>query len=155
MKSKIITTLSIIFITLSFFSFKQKVEIVNGEDDIVATWWNEEKTSKIKIYKNTAGKIYGKIVWLADPNDKDGKPRTDVNNPDESKRSQALLNLVILKNFTYVEEDKWEDGEIYDPTNGKTYSCEMELSEDGKELDITGYIGFTWIGRTSTFTKVE
>jgi len=63
--------------------------------------------------------------------------------------------LVILKNFTYVEEDKWEDGEIYDPTNGKTYSCEMELSEDGKELDITGYIGFTWIGRTSTFTKVE
>ena len=42
---------------------------------------------------------YGKITWLKKPNDARGKPFTDTENPDKSKRNQPLIGLIILKNF--------------------------------------------------------
>ena len=35
--------------------------------------------------------------------------------------------------------DKWEDGKIYNPKNGKTYRCSMWL--EGKELKVRGHLG--------------
>ena len=65
-----------------------------------------------------------------------------------------LLNLQILKDFVYDAEDKeWEDGTIYDPKNGKTYSCYMTL--DGTKLNVRGYVGVSMIGRTSVWTRVQ
>ncbi|HSK11577.1 MAG TPA: hypothetical protein VK907_00100, partial [Phnomibacter sp.] len=47
------------------------------KDPIERIWYNQEKTSKIQVYKANDGKYYGKIVWLETPNDPSGKPRTD------------------------------------------------------------------------------
>jgi len=65
-----------------------------------------------------------------------------------------LLGLQILKNFVYDAQDKeWEDGTIYDPKNGKTYSCIMTLS--GNNLNVRGYVGISMLGRTGVWTKVQ
>ena len=115
-------------------------------------WYNQEKTAKVQIYKATDGRFYGKIVWLKNP-EENGKPKLDKNNPDKAKRSDPLLGMMILKGFKKDGENVYEDGTIYDPKNGKTYSCKM-THKDGK-LDVRGYVGFSLLGRTTIWTKAE
>jgi uncharacterized protein (DUF2147 family) len=123
-------------------------------DAVVGTWLVEDKKAKIEIY-NKGDRYYGKIIWLREPNDKNGKPKLDKENPEEKLRSRPLVGLVMLTGFVYDEDNVWEDGDIYDPKNGKTYSCEMTLAEDGKTLDVRGYIGFSFIGRSQTWTRAK
>jgi len=115
-------------------------------------WYNEEKTAKIQIYKASDNKFYGKVVWLKVP-DLDGKPKTDVHNPDKSKRNDPIMGLLLLKGFKKDGEKEYSDGTIYDPKNGKTYKCKITAKED--KLDVHGYVGFSWIGRTTVWTKAE
>ncbi len=127
----------------------------SGEADLVTgTWLVEKKNARVKIYEKN-GKYFGKIVWLEEPNDENGKPKVDKENPEESLRSRPLLGLIMLRDFEYDEDLEWDDGEIYDPKNGKTYSCKMTLKDNGKTLDVRGYIGFSFIGRSQTWTRVE
>ncbi|MFZ5907440.1 MAG: DUF2147 domain-containing protein [Nitrospirota bacterium] len=48
-------------------------------------------------------------------------------------------------------EDQWEGGKIYDPQNGKTYSCKIKL--EGQKLRVRGFIGFSLLGRTAVWTR--
>lgn len=120
------------------------------QDACIGGWINGDGDAKIEIYKKD-NKYYGKITWLREPNEEDGKPKLDDENPDESKQSQPIMGLVILKNFDF-EDGFWKNGTIYDPKNGKTYKCEMWL--DGKTgLKIRGYWGVVY--RTETWTKAK
>ena len=85
---------------------------------------------------------------------KDGKPRTDDKNPKEKLRSRSLINLPILRGFTKKNEETYDDGEIYDPKNGKTYSCIITY-RNARELGIRGYIGISMIGRTTTWKRAD
>lgn len=122
------------------------------DDPIEGVWLNEEGTGKVKIYRSRNDKFYGKIVWLKEP-EENGKPKVDKNNPDKDKRDTPLLDLLILKGFEKEDDNEYEDGTIYDPKNGKTYSCVMTL--EGDKLDVRGYVGFSWIGRSTEWTRVE
>ncbi|MBE0648395.1 MAG: DUF2147 domain-containing protein [Bacteroidales bacterium] len=123
-------------------------------DDIVGTWLNEEGTAQVEVFK-VGSQYYGKIVWLETPNDSvTGLPRTDKENPDPALNSKPLLGLVNLKGFVFDGDDEWEDGTIYDPKNGKTYSCKIEF-ENPQKLKIRGYIGISLLGRTTYWTPVK
>lgn len=138
----------LLFVALTFtakFSFAQT-------DPIERVWYNTEKSAKIQIYKAKDGKFYGKIVWLAEPN-RDGKPKTDIHNPDAARHNDPIINLLILKKFDKDGEKGYENGSIYDPKNGKTYKCKMTL--EGNNLDVRGYIGFSMLGRTEHWTKAD
>ena len=127
-------------------------------DDVRGTFWNGEKTAKIRIYRAVNGKYYGKIEHLTEPNDENGDPKTDPENPDKDLRSRARLGMVIMKGFEWNAEDKrWEDGTIYDPNNGKTYDGYMRFEGDNKDkLYLRGYVmGMTWLGRTSEWERIE
>lgn len=119
---------------------------------ITGIWYNEEKTAKIQIYEAKDDRYYGKIIWLREPNE-NGRPRTDKNNPDKSKRSSPLMDLLVLRGFTKKSATSFEGGTIYDPKNGKTYDCKMTLK--GDQLDIRGYVGISLLGRTSTWTRTQ
>ncbi|WP_447642517.1 MULTISPECIES: DUF2147 domain-containing protein [Chitinophagaceae] len=118
--------------------------------NIEGYWLNEEKEGKIEIFKHSDGKYYGKIIWLKEPN-RDEKPKLDINNKDEKLRSEPILGLNILKGFS-KDGDIYNGGTIYDPKNGKTYSCKI-TPKDNNTLSIRGYIGISLIGRTTTWTR--
>ena len=122
-----------------------------GADDVVGVWKNGEGTGMIQIYKQ-AGKYHGRLVWLKVPNNPNGTPRTDVNNPDEAKRKTPLKGLVNMRDFTSTEAGKWENGKIYDPKNGSDYSCEMTL-KDPNTLEVRGFIGVSLFGRTDVWKR--
>ena len=96
-------------------------------------------------------KYVGKIIWLQYP-DTNGHAKMDTKNPEESKRSRPIVGLAILEGFSFNGSDKWEDGKIYDPASGKTYSCYMWL-QDHKTLKLRGYIGISLLGRNETWRR--
>jgi uncharacterized protein (DUF2147 family) len=132
------------------------ISAFSQKDPIEKVWYNAEKTSKIEIYKAVDGNYYGKIVWLKEPNDAaTGKPRVDKNNKEESQRNQPVMGLLILRKFKKSSAaNEYEGGTVYDPNNGKTYCGTITLKD--KELKLRGYIcGWSWLGRSSTWTLAE
>lgn len=114
---------------------------------IVGEWLSAKKDSRIIIAKQ--GTTYsGKIVWGT------GQATTDEKNPDPALRNRNIIGLGILNNFVYDGADTWKDGTIYDPREGKTYSCKMTLKDAG-HLSIRGYVGLSLFGRTEVWTRVK
>lgn len=136
--------ISILIILNPGYSFAQK-------NKIEGVWYNQEKTAKIEVFKAKDNKYWGKIIWLKEPLE-NGQPKLDKNNSDKAKRSNPLLGLYILKGFKQVGDNGYEDGTIYDPKNGKTYSCNITY-KNANLLSIRGYIGISLIGRTSEWTR--
>jgi uncharacterized protein (DUF2147 family) len=133
-------------------------QIANNSEDIKGTYINKEETAHIRIFKATDGKYYGKTEWLKIPNDENGKPKTDINNPDPNKRNEPRMGMVIAKGFDWDEKSKrWTGGTIYDPNNGKTYSGYMYFENgDLNTLNLRGYVmGMTFLGRTSQWKRVN
>ena len=52
--------------------------------------------------------LCGSIVGLAKPLNKEGKPKVDKKNPDESLRSRPLMGLTILANMKPSGDNKWK-----------------------------------------------
>ncbi len=123
-------------------------------DALLGIWLTEEKNSQVEITKAPNGQYVGRIVWLNEPLDEDGKPKTDKENPNASQRNQRLLGLQILKGFTYdANKKEWSGGTIYDPDNGKTYSAFMKL-DGNNTMVLRGYVmGMRMLGRNSTWTR--
>jgi uncharacterized protein (DUF2147 family) len=145
---KMILLAALVIPTLLFSIAKVLIDA----NDIVDTWLNEEGTAKVRIFKATNGKYYGKIIWLKEPN-KDGKPKVDDKNPDKTKNNEPIMGLQLLKGFEFDADDKeWNGGTIYDPKNGKTYSCIITKNGD-KAIKVRGYIGVSLLGRTTVWTK--
>jgi uncharacterized protein (DUF2147 family) len=124
-----------------------------GADAVLGTWVTGTGKGHVEIYKQ-GNQYFGKIVWLKEPNTDQGTPKVDKNNPDPKLRSQPILGLVNLRDFTYGGDNEWEDGKVYDPEKGKDYSCQMTLT-DPNTLEVRGYIGISLIGRTDTWTRVK
>ncbi len=126
-------------------------------DAILGSWITEDGDCRVEIFKNED--LYsGRIMALTDPTyypgevpGMDGKPRQDLNNPDKSLRSRPLIGMELMKGFRF-DGGKWVDGRIYDPDNGKTYSCKITLDGDGN-LNVRGYVGVSLLGRTSVWAR--
>jgi uncharacterized protein (DUF2147 family) len=130
-------------------------------DAIVGKWLNGDKSAHIDISKGSDGKFLGKIVWLKEPvypaDDKKGmagKTKVDRENPDAARRNQPVLGLLILRNFVFSGGNLWEQGQVYDPKNGKDYKCKLTL-QSPDVLNVRGFIGFSLIGRTDVWTRVK
>jgi uncharacterized protein (DUF2147 family) len=125
-----------------------------GPDDIVGVWKTGEGTAMVRIYKN-GDKYQGKVVWLKEPIDPEtGKPKVDKNHPNEASRKRAVLGLINIWGFLYKDNNTWDDGNIYDPKNGNTYSCTIKLTSPNS-LEVRGYIGVSLIGRTDNWTRQQ
>lgn len=121
---------------------------------VEAVWLNQDGDAHIEIAP-CGNKLCGTIVWLEDPLDEAGRPELDDENPKAELRSRKILGLPILEDFPRQPNAKgqWSDGTIYDPNNGKTYSCHMAF-KTADELKIRGFIGISLLGRTEVWTRV-
>lgn len=69
------------------------------------------------------------------------------------KKNQPMLGMTIIEDVTYAGDGSWEDGEILDPNNGKTYSVRLTPKQNGEQLEVRGYVGFFY--RNQYWLKVE
>ena len=136
----------LIAMSFAFAASAQKADAILGQ------WVNPNGQDHILIYKK-GNKYFGKLDWIKYPNDETGRPKTDKNNPDKALQSRPDLGLELLKDFTFDGEKVYEDGTIYDPKSGKTYSCKMTL--EGNSLKIRGYVVFSLFGRSEIWTRLK
>mgnify|MGYP006288115215 CR=1 FL=1 len=125
-------------------------------DRITGVWLTANDSSSVEIVKHTNGKYIGNINWLMEPLDENGKPKVDDENPDPDKRNDPIMGLKLLKRFEYNDKkDRWEDGTIYDPDNGKTYSCYMWFENGNNDvLYLKGYVlGMKFLGRETVWKR--
>jgi uncharacterized protein (DUF2147 family) len=117
----------------------------------LGVWRNEDAT--FEIFENQ-GKLSGKIIALKEPQTPEGKEKLDIHNPDPSKRERPIVGLVFMSGFSRKSDARWEDGTIYDPKTGNTYSGSMEL-EGPETIKVRGFIGISLMGRTDVWTRVR
>lgn len=135
--------LPILFLVCSAHLFSQTYKA----DDIIGTYMTDKNEAMIEVSKKNS-KYYGKLTWTKTPN------KLDEHNPDEKQRTDKLAGKEILKDFDFDGKNLWHNGTIYDPKNGKTYSCKITRDEKGN-LNVRGFIGVSLLGRTAFWVKVK
>jgi uncharacterized protein (DUF2147 family) len=120
---------------------------VPAADAGVRGFWQEPSGAVIRIAQCAQG-LCLTIVALS-PGD---HPHTDVQNPDEKLRGRPLCGLRIGQGFSPSDSQHAAGGHIYDPKSGRTYSGSM--TAQGNTLRLRGYLGFEWLGRTESWTRV-
>jgi uncharacterized protein (DUF2147 family) len=110
-----------------------------------------EVKSLVRISKED-GSLVGTIAKLFPKPGKDPNPVCDK--CDGEKKDQPLLGMGILWGLTKQGEE-WSGGLILDPKNGKTYKCTIKLEGAGGTLAVRGYIGFSLLGRSQTWVRME
>lgn len=127
-------------------------------DDIIGTYRvydsGSQETLHLNFYKADNGEYEARIVWMDQPTDNLGKPRTDVRNPHSEQRHIPLSHLVIVRGLKYNARDQeWSGGRVYDPMTGKTYRCFIDF-EDDNTLRLKGYIGFRILGKSLYWVRI-
>jgi len=120
----------------------------------VGLWYAEGGAAEVEIRPCSDG-LCGKIVWLRSPIGDDGCELRDDKNPEPAARGRTIVGLEILRGLRQLDEEgrQWAGGTIYDPTGGRTYSCNARLDGDDR-LFLRGYFGIQLLGRTTTWTRV-
>ncbi len=105
--------------------------------------------AEIRIVANAAGVLMGKVekalieskepLCTACTDERKGKPKVGMEIIRGAKKSAS--------------ESVWEGGNILDPENGKVYTLKMTPIEEGKKLQVRGYIGPFY--RTQVWQRVE
>ncbi len=103
-----------------------------------------KKKSTVEIYK-VGDKLYGKIIHIYD----ESKAKDNCTACTGEKNGKPLMGLVIIEGME-KDGDEWEDGNILDPKNGKTYDCKFWM-EGNDTLKLRGYVG--WFYRTQTWVR--
>ncbi len=117
---------------------------------IAGTWLTEDGRSRIALAP-CGEKVCGRIVWLREPNDPDGRPLIDRQNADPALRNRPILGLPLFPGLA-PEDDHWA-GPVYNAEDGNTYSVTLERTGPGT-LKIEGcLLGFLCKGET--WTKAE
>jgi uncharacterized protein (DUF2147 family) len=136
---KLLLTFALSFVgILSFAQIEGKWKTIDDE--------TKQAKSIVEIYKK-GDQYYGKVSQLlikpANPNCVDCK---------DDRKNKPILGMEIIRGLK-KEGDEFTGGTITDPKTGKTYKC--TIKREGDKLNVRGYLGFSLLGRTQTWHKVN
>ena len=137
--------LSICFIASGF----AEETSITGKWKTIDDKTNEPK-SIVKIYEKD-GKYFGQIEKLFRKPGEDPDPVCDKCADKDPRKDQPVKGMEIIKDLV-KKGDKYSDGTILDPKNGKVYNCKLWIDKDDN-LMVRGYIAFFF--RTQTWYKAE
>lgn len=113
----------------------------------------QKPRSVVKI-SETAETLTGVILERLD----DGAKPSDVCDkcPDDRK-NRSLSGLEIIRGVGLKSNDagRWEGGRILDPESGKEYRLQLTPIEGGRKLEVRGFLGTPWVGRTQVWVRAE
>ncbi len=122
-----------------------------GVPEEVGIWYDDTGKGAVRI-EQCENKLCGKIYWLKDTVNAEGKPLIDRHNPNASQKTRPICGLQVVGGLASMADGEWDTGWIYDPKEGKSYSVAMKL--DGPDtLKVTGYLVMKLMGRTLTWKR--
>ncbi len=141
-----LTAVALSMASLSAFAQMSPVGLWKTIDDDT-----KKEKSLVRITESN-GVYSGKIEKFLDPAT---KADAVCDKCTDERKDQPILGMTILRNLKQSGEDKtvYEGGDIVDPNNGKVYRSRLKPIEDGKKLEMRGYIGPFY--RTQVWIRVE
>lgn len=113
----------------------------------------KKERSLVRIAE-AGGSLSGRIEKGLDPQ---ADPNAVCSKCTDDRKDRPLIGLVLIRGVKPSEGSPgvWEGGDIVDPDNGKVYRVRLTPIEDGRKLEVRGYIGMPLLGRTQTWIRVE
>jgi uncharacterized protein (DUF2147 family) len=110
----------------------------------------QEPRAHIKITLEN-GVLSGRIIKTLDPN---ASPDERCTLCKDDRKNQPILGLEIIRGGSKKDNKSliWEGGRILDPENGEEYRFRMRLIDQGRTLQVRGYLGPFW--RTQVWTRL-
>lgn len=72
----------------------------------------------------------------------------------DRRKNQPLLGMEILSGLRR-DGGSYTGGEILDPFSGNSYRARLTLLDQGRRLEVRGYVGVSLFGRTQIWTREE
>jgi uncharacterized protein (DUF2147 family) len=111
---------------------------------------NDGKPRSLVVIEEKQGELSGRIEQIFP---RPGDPEQNVCEKCEgARKNQPVVGMIFLWGLR-KQGDEYSGGEILDPDNGKTYRAKLQLSPDGKQLSVRGYIGLSLFGRSQTWLR--
>lgn len=128
-----------------------------AQESAVGLWRTiDDQTGKprslVRIFEDN-GTLSGRIEKLFRGPEEEQNPVCDK--CEGPRKDQPIVGMTIISDMQKEGPREYSGGQILDPASGKVYKSNMALSEDGKKLDVRGYIGMPMLGRTQTWERVE
>ncbi|MFW2357014.1 DUF2147 domain-containing protein [Hydrogenophaga sp.] len=142
----VLGTLALSLASLSAFAQMSPVGLWKTIDD------DSKKEKSLVRIKETNGVYSGTIEKLLDP---DSKQDAVCDKCTDDRKDKPVLGMTILRGLKQSATDKaiYEGGDIVDPNNGKVYRTRLKPVDEGKKLEMRGYIGPFY--RTQVWLRVE
>src|SRR4051812_35773590 len=122
--------------------------------DPTGSWQTEGGKATVRIASCGGGALCGTIVSLREPNDPEtGRPKTDKNNADASKRTRPMIGVPIVLSMKPNGADKWT-GQVYNAEDGKTYTGHVTFA-GGSSLKLEGCALGGLVCKAQTWTKAN
>ena len=113
----------------------------------------DDETGKPKAIvriDDEGGRLTGRITRLIDPS----RPNPTCDACSDDRKGKPIEGMAFLTGLgRNADGSAWEGGEILDPNNGKVYRARAKLVDDGRKLEVRGYIGAPLFGRTQTWIR--
>ena len=113
----------------------------------------DDKTGEVKsvvVIFEQQGVVRGRVEKVLR---KDADPAAKCDKCSDDRKNQPVVGMEIIRGAKKASgKNVWEDGEILDPENGKTYALRLTPIENGAKLEVRGSIGP--FGRTQTWVRV-
>ncbi|ASP39283.1 signal peptidase [Bacterioplanes sanyensis] len=109
------------------------------------------QASVVEIRITEQGLLQGTIVELLREDD---RGKTCEKCPDDFK-DQPIEGLTFMWDLENDGEGQWRSGRILDPKSGSIYKSKLDVSEDGQSLEVRGYIGVSWLGRSQQWLRYQ
>ncbi|MBN3859098.1 DUF2147 domain-containing protein [Neisseriaceae bacterium PsAf] len=72
-----------------------------------------------------------------------------------ANKNKPIKGMTILTGLKKVNDTDYENGKVFDPESGNTYSGSAKLINGGKSLELRGYVGIKLLGRSQTWQRVQ
>ncbi|MEB0031081.1 DUF2147 domain-containing protein [Undibacterium sp. RTI2.1] len=142
-------SLSILIASISSFALAQ-------ESTPVGLWKSiDDQSGKPKALiriVESGGELQGKIEKLFLEPSADANPKCDK--CEGVNKDQAVIGMTILSGLK-KDGDDYTGGRILDPANGKLYRSKLTVTDNNKKLNVRGYIGTPWFGRSQVWLREQ
>lgn len=116
-------------------------------------YWLTENRKAIVRLAPCGRDTCGQMVWVENAVDDTGQPKRDVKNADTAKRQRTICGLELVGGLSKADEGAWQDGWLYNPRDGATYSARIRTVSQS-ELEVRGYLGAPVLGKSQIWTRV-
>lgn len=149
-----VKTGSLLLLAVAFAGAAPNAAHAQPRPEIAGRWATQGFGSIVEFRPCTEApqSMCGRILWLWEAKDSQGRARTDLQNPDHALKTRSLIGIELVRGLRETAPGVWGGGALYNPDDGRTYDGEIRLRNGTLELRGCALLVFC---QTQTWRRPE